>query len=139
MKKFLLALSAAFTLLAVSCTQKTQLTFKEIQKVQSPGGVLELTAGLTPEGTPVYTLSRGEQAVVLPSRLGFDLMDGSNLKEGFSVKSVARDSLDETWEPVWGETSVSAYMTTAWASVMSSRWRTSLPISISRKSSRSLP
>jgi len=103
MKKFLLALSAAFTLLAVSCTQKTQLTFKEIQKVQSPGGVLELTAGLTPEGTPVYTLSRGEQAVVLPSRLGFDLMDGSNLKEGFSVKSVARDSLDETWEPVWGE------------------------------------
>ncbi|MBQ9195293.1 MAG: glycoside hydrolase family 97 catalytic domain-containing protein, partial [Bacteroidales bacterium] len=103
MKKLMLALSAVLPLLAVSCAEKSQLTFKEIQKVQSPGGVLELTVGLTPEGAPVYTLYRGEQAVVLPSHLGFELMEGENLKEGFTLTSVEPDSLDETWEPVWGE------------------------------------
>ena len=69
----------------------------------SPDGRLTLRFGLDVDGSPVYTLDRGETAVVLPSRLGYDLMDGRELRTGFVLESESRDALDETWQPVWGE------------------------------------
>ena len=90
---------AAAILLAASCTIKID----NPETIKSPDGKLELGFGLVGGGVPAYQLSREGNAVVLPSRLGFDLMDGGNLKKGFTVKSVSRDSFDETWEPVWGE------------------------------------
>ena len=90
--------------LLVGCSGgPSALSFEEVEKVQSPGGVLELTVGITPEGGPVYSLSRGEQVVIKPSRLGFELLDGEDLLTGFTVTGTEKDSLDETWEPVWGE------------------------------------
>ena len=96
----MLLLAAALTACGGS---KTNVKFVEVQKVQSPGAVLELTVGITPQGEPVYALNRGEQVVVKPSRLGFELLDGENLLDGFTVTGVKLDSQDETWEPVWGE------------------------------------
>ena len=102
MKHFSFAFLASALL--VGCSGgPSALTFEEVEKVQSPGGVLELTVGITPEGGPVYSLSRGEQVVVKPSRLGFELLDGEDLLSGFTVTGIEKDSLDETWEPVWGE------------------------------------
>ena len=69
----------------------------------SPDGQLTLRFGLDAEGVPVYALDRGETAVVLPSRLGYDLMDGRELRTGFALEGESRDALDETWQPVWGE------------------------------------
>jgi len=71
--------------------------------LESPSGTLSLRFGLEADGTPVYALSRGEAAVVLPSRLGYELVGGEDLQKGFAVEGSERDSLDETWEPVWGE------------------------------------
>ena len=102
MRRFSIVLLAAAVLMACS-EDPSDLTFEQVQKIQSPGDVLELTVGLTPEGAPVYTLSRGKQVVIHPSHLGFELLDQDDLVDGFAVTSVEKNSFDETWEPVWGE------------------------------------
>ena len=70
--------------------------------LRSPDGLLELKFAVV-DGVPEYALDRAGKAVVLPSRLGFDLLDRDDLDGGFSLTATAFDSLDETWEPVWGE------------------------------------
>ena len=90
--------------------------------LKSPDGNLELRFTLTPEGAPTYSLDFGGKAVVLPSGMGFEIRgnrvkdtfeqkcdkvygEPGSLRDGFVLTSVKRDSLDETWEPVWGEES----------------------------------
>lgn len=90
--------------------------------LKSPDGNLELRFAITAAGTPTYSLNYGGKAVILPSELGYEIR-GKRLKstfeeksgrfyagpeslhDGFKVTGVERDSLDETWEPVWGEES----------------------------------
>ena len=85
----------------VSCTSTPSASLQPL--LESPGGVLSLGFGLSDAGRPYYSLDRRGEAVILPSGLGFDLTDGTSLKEGFSVVSIEKDSLDEVWHPVWGE------------------------------------
>lgn len=76
------------------------------QVLQSPNQQVNLQFFLGPKGEPTYTLQRKGQAVIQPSRLGFDLKnDEVNLLDGFVITDSARTSLDETWAPVWGEES----------------------------------
>ena len=98
MNRFLICALAA---LAVSCGSK--LVVNNPETLSSPDGKLSLSVGLTDSGIPVYSLTREGADVILPSRLGYALVDGSDLQKGFSVVEVSRDSFDETWEPVWGE------------------------------------
>ena len=100
MRKMILWVAAAL-LLAVSCGE-TVCSLDETL-LTSPDGGLTLQFGLSGSGRPYYALKRGGEDVVLPSGLGFDLTDGTSLTDGFAVVSVAKDSLDETWTPVWGE------------------------------------
>ena len=123
MKRIISACAAA--LLLVGCgNQDVKVT--DVHKLQSPDGKLELTFQLTEaEGTPQYALTYEGQDIILPSNLGFELRgvlkaqklvygkDGNISKKDredsysfatdFVVDSVAVDSFDETWEPVWGE------------------------------------
>ena len=69
----------------------------------SPGHLLTLTFGVA-DGVPRYALTYKDRAVVLPSRLGFELKNAPSLLDGFTLRSAERSSFDETWEPVWGET-----------------------------------
>ena len=73
-----------------------------LKSITSPDGQLELKFTLT-DGAPYYALSRNGQAVVLPSRLGFELKNQDNLDKGFSLTDASTSSFDETWNPVWGE------------------------------------
>jgi alpha-glucosidase len=97
------------------------------QKLLSPDGNLELTFNLNEQGAPIYELSYGQKAVILPSRLGLELkredesaktdfdwkertdidkLDSkTNLYDGFSIANVSETTFDETWTPVWGEES----------------------------------
>ena len=122
MKKTLLAIMSA-ALLAACAPKQGPVT--DVQTLASPSGNMELTFHLTAEGTPQYTLNYGDQKVILPSDLGFQMRgvlkaqklvynaDGTISKEdskpeysfhdGFAVESVETASFDETWEPVWGE------------------------------------
>ena len=122
MKKIISAIAIA--LIAAACTPK-EGPVTDVQTLQSPDGVLEMTFQLTADGTPQYALNYDGQKVILPSDLGFELRgvlkaqqlvynaDGTISKEdrqpaqqfyeGFAVESVETATFDETWEPVWGE------------------------------------
>ena len=121
MKRILSAISAV--VLLASCAQQGSVT--DVQTLTSPSGNMEMTFQLTDDGTPQYALNYGDQKVILPSDLGYELRgvlkaqkliynaDGTICKEdrepcysfhdGFVVESVETSAFDETWEPVWGE------------------------------------
>ncbi len=118
----LAAISFAGATLA-GCTKKAEPSFD--YSVSSPDGTLTASIGITPDGRPYYKLDRGGQAVIKPSCLGFTLTDGENLRaqreneyykgnglnptdganlySGFIISGTDTSSLDETWNPVWGE------------------------------------
>ena len=122
MKKILTAITTA--LLLAACAPK-QGPVTDVQTLASPSGNMEMTFQLTADGTPQYALNYGDQQVILPSDLGFQMRgvlkaqklvynaDGTISKDdrqpeysfhdGFAVESVETASFDETWEPVWGE------------------------------------
>ena len=68
----------------------------------SPDGNLVMKFALA-DGVPTYSLDFGGQAVILPSRLGFELKGSRQLTGGFVFVDQERSTFDETWEPVWGE------------------------------------
>ncbi len=92
MKKVLLC--AWMTLLSVNIFAQT---------IQSPGGRLSLTFALTANGEPTYKLTFGNKDVVQPSKLGLELKNAPALTNGFDVVKVDSITVDENWEPVWGE------------------------------------
>ena len=99
--------------------------FAESEALDSPDGTLHLSFSIE-DGIPMYSLQKDGKDVVLPSRLGFemrgtvkaekiditgddisktDALPGYFMDRDFELVSSRRDSLDETWEPVWGEES----------------------------------
>ena len=115
------ALLALSLLLLSACGRNTASSVIAGETLSSPDGHLSLVFSLSDKGEPTYALKSGESDVVLPSKLGFVLRgvykgthaeNGQNVKdygpdgdllEGFELVDVSRDSLDETWETVWGE------------------------------------
>ena len=115
------------TIILSACTawDKKSAAVAEEFSICSPDSILSMNFRLLQDGTPQYMLSRGEAAVILPSSLGFDLRgslsprimqlekDGSFTKvddrpcysfsEDFELIGTKQDSLDQTWETVWGE------------------------------------
>ena len=86
-----------------ACGSKTVQMPSDALSLRSPDGKLELKFALC-GGVPMYTLDRAGQAVVLPSRMGFELYEGgADLTDGFTLTGSEYNSFDETWEPVWGE------------------------------------
>lgn len=84
------------------------------QSVKSPDGNVELKFSLTGNGRPTYEMTYKGKAVVKPSHLGLELAkdkhaskgeNETDLMEGFSMKDSSTSTFDETWKPVWGETS----------------------------------
>ncbi len=67
-------------------------------------GRVKVSCSLEEDGLPVYTVSFDGKPVILPSRLGFVLNEDSLFYKGFILKGVDRKSVDNTWQPVWGET-----------------------------------
>lgn len=118
--KYLLAVAC----MACACTAP-ETAFSESEALLSPNGMLRLSFSVK-DGIPMYALQRDGKDVVLPSRLGFemrgtvksekidiqadrisktDALPGYMMDRGFELLDSSRDSLDEIWEPVWGEES----------------------------------
>lgn len=118
--KYLLAVAC----MACACTAP-ETAFSESEALLSPDGMLRLSFSVK-DGIPMYALQRDGKDVVLPSRLGFeirgtvksekidiqtdrisktDALPGYMMDREFELLDSSRDSLDETWEPVWGEES----------------------------------
>ena len=84
------------------------------QTVKSPNGNVELKFSLTGNGRPTYEMNYKGKAVVKLSHLGLELAkdkhaskgeNETDLMEGFAIKDTKTSTFDETWKPVWGETS----------------------------------
>lgn len=82
--------------------------------ISSPNGNVRVGFSLTADGTPTYTMSYKGKPVVGQSRLGLELakdkhaskgMEETDLMDGFEEKKCSTSTFDETWKPVWGETS----------------------------------
>ena len=93
------AVLSAFAIL--SCTPNHMP--EDATAMRSPDGKLELKFAVTEGGVPEYCLSREGTAVILPSRLGYELIGLDDLRDGFVLDDTAYNSFDEVWEPVWGE------------------------------------
>lgn len=73
MKKILSAISAVILLAGCAAKPADEGKVTDVQTLQSPSGNMEMTFHLTEEGTPQYTLNYGDQKVILPSNMGFEL------------------------------------------------------------------
>ena len=106
MKKILPALLTALAVLTIlpACHNEKLRIPSDAVSLRSPDTQLELRFAVV-DGIPAYALSRNGEPVVLPSRLGFELLERESLDRGFILTGTAFDSFDETWEPVWGEES----------------------------------
>ena len=101
MKAFHCLIFAAILLLG-ACSPKAPQLPADALVLRSPDTQLELRFAVV-DGIPEYALSRAGEAIVLPSRLGYTLLGRDGLEDGFTLTDSAFNSLDETWEPVWGE------------------------------------
>ena len=70
----------------------------------SPNGQVAVEFDVV-DGVPYYAVSYKDQPVILPGRLGIELISDYSLIDNFNIVNVNRSSFDETWTPVWGETS----------------------------------
>ncbi len=98
------------------------------QDLKSPNEEFKLHFELSDNGRPTYSLNYKDVQVIKPSTLGFELkknIEGApasfddfspetdkdfnnklaNLYSDFEIKKVETTSFDETWKPVWGESS----------------------------------
>ena len=89
--KFFAAAMAAIPMLAAAV------------EVTSPDGNIKVTVDV-PGGVPTYSMTFGDKNVVKPSKLGIELVNDTDLTDGFEITGTKTLPFDETWQPVWGET-----------------------------------
>lgn len=65
-----------------------------------------MTFEVSKKGEIFYRIVRGGEVVLSQSRLGLKLKDVPDMITGFSVASIRRNTVSESWNPVWGEESV---------------------------------
>ena len=94
MKRLLLTLSLSLTLALV--THAAEMT--------SPNGDIKVDFQLV-NSIPTYSVSFRGKTIVKPSKLGYELAQGENLLDGFTLVGNETSAFDETWKPVWGENS----------------------------------
>ena len=102
MKRMFLGLMGLLLAVFMVGCNKTQ-SLKDVEQMASPNGEVKLMFALTEKGEPMYELFYKDKRVLNPSMLGIELVDAPNLLDGFTLSKVDTCSVDETWQPVWGE------------------------------------
>ncbi|KNC65516.1 glycoside hydrolase family 97 protein [Pseudoalteromonas ardens] len=70
--------------------------------VSSPDG--KLTFQVSDDNTqPSYQVTFNNQAVIAPSKLGFDFARAPSLRDGLIISKTQRNSVNERWQQPWGE------------------------------------
>ena len=87
------------TILLASCT------IENYTSVKSPDDNVSILFSLSDNGTPQYHVDYKSQTLIDTSSLGFEFKNASPLKNNFSIVSTHTRSVNETWNPVWGENS----------------------------------
>jgi hypothetical protein len=73
------------------------------QTLLSPDKTLALSIALSADSILTYRLDRLGKPVILSSKMGIELRNQPSLITGFEIRSVDTLTVDETWQPVWGE------------------------------------
>lgn len=71
-------------------------------EITSPSGQLRLNVNVDSDGVPLYSLDYKGKELVRPSALGL-VADESVFANGFSITGFDTVTVDQTWQPVWGE------------------------------------
>lgn len=75
------------------------------QELKSPDGNLKMKFFLQSGGIPTYDLNYKGKTVIKPSKLGLESFgDKPSFYDDFSIVGTETGTVDETWQPVWGET-----------------------------------
>jgi alpha-glucosidase len=72
-------------------------------EISSPDGSIKVVFELR-NGVPFYNLSKNNDPVIQPSRLGFLLRNIPGLDKDFKLRSAQKSDFDQTWIQPWGET-----------------------------------
>ena len=96
MKKIVVLLSGILAL--VAC--RSHSTSEPV--ATSPDGRIKVSVQ-TEGGQLSYSISQDSESLIVPSKLGFELMGGNILGDNTEILSVTHSSHKETWETVWGE------------------------------------
>lgn len=97
MKKALCGIIVLLTALLTSCARNTDNV-----SVSSPDGAIELSLAVSNDGVPTYRVTRSGRCLIGSSQLGMRLSN-TDLGSGFKLNAIHRDSVEQTWETVWGE------------------------------------
>ena len=96
MKKIVVLLSGILALAACGSHSTSEPV------ATSPDGRIKVSVQ-TEGGQLSYSISQDSESLIVPSKLGFELMGGNNLGDNTEILSVTHSSHKETWETVWGE------------------------------------
>lgn len=73
-------------------------------QIVSPDGKVKVVFSLDDAGRPTYSVDYGEQSVILPSSMGFEIEGQPALEKDFTVLNARRLSgMNKPWEMPWGE------------------------------------
>jgi alpha-glucosidase len=98
-KKLFFILFILIVLSILNCHQERAVNQVEIS---SPGGQIKLIFKLD-KGVPYYQISREDQIILNPSKMGFNLKGAAALNQNFKIVQSQQSSFDETWTQPWGE------------------------------------
>lgn len=96
MKKIVVLLSGVWALAACGSHSTSEPV------ATSPDGRIKVSVQ-TEGGQLSYSISQDSESLIVPSKLGFELMGGNILGDNTEILSVTHSSHKETWETVLGE------------------------------------
>ncbi|WP_435896549.1 glycoside hydrolase family 97 protein [Pseudoalteromonas piscicida] len=83
----------------------TTTSFAASLAVSSPDGKITFTLS-DDNSQPTYQVSFNDKTIIQPSKLGFDFATAASMRDGLSINTHQRNSVDSSWQQPWGEARV---------------------------------
>ncbi|WP_239966082.1 glycoside hydrolase family 97 protein [Pseudoalteromonas sp. Isolate6] len=83
----------------------TTTSFAASLAVSSPDGKITFTLS-DDNSQPSYQISFNDKTIIQPSKLGFDFATAASMRDGLSITTHQRNSVDSSWQQPWGEARV---------------------------------
>ncbi|WP_440056165.1 glycoside hydrolase family 97 protein [Pseudoalteromonas sp. T1lg65] len=93
----------AYSLLTLGTISTTSLAAS--LEVTSPNGEISVVIS-DDNNQPSYQVSFNKQPIINPSKLGFDFAKAPSMRDGLAIGAHQRNSVDQSWQQPWGESSV---------------------------------
>ncbi|WP_209319176.1 glycoside hydrolase family 97 protein [Pseudoalteromonas galatheae] len=83
----------------------TTTSFAASLAMSSPDGKITFTLS-DDNSQPTYQVSFNDKTIIQPSKLGFDFATAASMRDGLSITTHQRNSVDSSWQQPWGEARV---------------------------------